>query len=81
MAAVLAHESGPLSPYFVTRIAEGFNYFVASIVAPVASGWSICRGGALTPRKAPPFHGARRKRKFVTIETKLESGHVDFHGI
>jgi hypothetical protein len=31
--------------HFVTRITEGFNYFVTSTVAPVASGWSICRVG------------------------------------
>ena len=30
---------------FVTRITEGFSHFVASIAAPVASGWSICRAG------------------------------------
>ena len=29
----------------VTRLTEGFNYFVTSTVAPVASGWSICRVG------------------------------------
>src|SRR6266702_3726157 len=33
---------------FVTRITEGFSHFVASIAAPVASGWSGCRAG-LTP--------------------------------
>ena len=33
------------SPYFVTRLSEGFNHFVTSIVAPVASGWSGCRAG------------------------------------
>jgi hypothetical protein len=33
---------------FVTRITEGFNRFVTSTIAPVASGWSICRVG-LTP--------------------------------
>jgi hypothetical protein len=32
----------------VTRITEGFNRFVTSTIAPVASGWSICRVG-LTP--------------------------------
>jgi hypothetical protein len=29
----------------VTRITEGFSHFVASIAAPVASGWSGCRVG------------------------------------
>jgi len=49
-----------LSPYFVTRLTEGFNHFVTSIVAPVASGWSICRVGVAPTGKAPPFHGARQ---------------------
>jgi len=31
------------SPYFVTRYTRGFNRFVTSTVAPVASGWSTCR--------------------------------------
>jgi hypothetical protein len=26
-------------------LSEGFSYFVASIAAPVASGWSVCRVG------------------------------------
>src|SRR5207253_9389193 len=30
---------------FVTRYTEGFSYFVASIAAPVASGWSVRRVG------------------------------------
>ncbi len=30
---------------FVTRFTRGFNHFVTSIVAPVASGWSGCRVG------------------------------------
>src|SRR5260370_41120128 len=34
-----------LSPYFVTRLSEGFSHFVSSIAAPVASGWSRCRVG------------------------------------
>jgi len=29
----------------VARLSEGFNHFVTSIVAPVASGWSGCRAG------------------------------------
>jgi hypothetical protein len=29
----------------VTRFTEGFNRFVTSTIAPVASGWSICRVG------------------------------------
>jgi hypothetical protein len=37
-----------LPPYFVARFIEGFNRFVTSTVAPVASGWSISPGGTLT---------------------------------
>jgi hypothetical protein len=40
---------------------EGFSHFVASMTAPVASGWSGCRGPC-TYWKAPPFHGARQYR-------------------
>jgi hypothetical protein len=32
----------------VAHYTEGFNRFVASTVAPVASGWSILPGGAFT---------------------------------
>jgi len=42
---------------------EGFNYFVTSIVAPVASGWSRCRVG-LSPTG---------KRRLLTAH--LGSGH------
>src|SRR5450755_4033449 len=42
---------------------EGFSYFVTSIAAPVASGWSNCRGG-LTPTG---------KRRLSTAHT--HSGH------
>jgi hypothetical protein len=41
---------------------EGFRHFVASMPAPVASGWSESPGGPCTHWKAPPCHGARRKR-------------------
>ena len=34
-----------LTPYFVSRFTRGFNHFVTSTVAPVASGWSGCRVG------------------------------------
>jgi hypothetical protein len=51
-----------LSPYFVTCITEGFNYFATSIVAPVAPGWSICRVGLSPTEVAPPFNGARQKQ-------------------
>jgi hypothetical protein len=51
-----------LSPYVVTRFTRGFNDFVTSIVAPVASGWSSCRVGLAPTGKAPPYHGARQKQ-------------------
>src|SRR5262249_14205473 len=47
---------------FRDSFTEGFNRFVTSTVAPVASGWSISPGGTLTHWKAPPFPGAPRKR-------------------
>jgi hypothetical protein len=47
-----------LPPYFVARLTEGFNHFVTSIVAPVASGWSKLPGGAFTHWKSAAF--ARR---------------------
>ena len=45
---------------YVTCYTEGFSHFVSSMTAPVASGWSGRRVGALTHWKAPPSHGARR---------------------
>jgi len=54
-----------LSPYFVTRFTEGFNRFVTSTIAPVASGWSGCRVGLSPTGKAPPFHGARHEASFA----------------
>ena len=51
-----------LPPYFVTRLPEGFSHFVTSMTAPVASGWSRGRVGLAPTGKAPPLHGARRKR-------------------
>jgi len=53
-----------LSPYFVTRFTEGFNRFVTSTIAPVASGWSGCRVGLSPTGKAPPCHGARHEATF-----------------
>ena len=49
---------------FRDSFTEGFNRFVTSTVAPVASGWSSLPGGTLTHWKAPPFHGAPRKPPF-----------------
>src|SRR6202043_2962746 len=40
-------------------LTEGFSHFVASMTAPVASGWSGCRVGLTPTGKAPPFHGAQ----------------------
>src|SRR5258708_9601618 len=40
-------------------LSEGFSYFVTSIAAPVASGWSVCRVG-LAPTG---------KRRLVTAHT------------
>jgi hypothetical protein len=44
-------------------LSEGFSYFVTSIAAPVASGWSVCRVG-LAPTG---------KRRLVTAHT--QTGH------
>src|SRR5438094_1011636 len=54
-----------LSPYFVTRLSEGFSHFVTSMTAPVASGWSVRRVGLAPTGKAPPYHGARQERSFA----------------
>jgi hypothetical protein len=59
-----------LPPYFVARITEGFNRFVTSAVAPVASGWSISPGGTLTHWESAAF--ARR-----TPEAVVYMDHVD----
>src|SRR5439155_14853002 len=37
------------------------SHFVASMTAPVASGWSVRRVGLAPHWKAPPFHGAHPK--------------------
>jgi hypothetical protein len=49
---------------YVTCYTEGFSYFVTSMTAPVASGWSVSPGGACTHWKAPPCHGAHPKLPF-----------------
>ena len=50
-----------LPPYFAARFTGGFNHFVTSTVAPVASGWSYnCRVGI-----APTG-----KRRLVTAHTQ-----------
>lgn len=48
-------------------VPEGFSYFVTSMTAPVASGWSVRRVD-LAPT-APPYHGAHLKRTFVNRST------------
>src|SRR4030088_3436321 len=50
-----------LSPIRDTLI-EGFSHFVASMTAPIASGWSGCRVGFAPTGKAPPCHGAHPSR-------------------
>src|SRR5271163_4570027 len=46
-------------------LSEGFSYFVTSIAAPVASGWSVCRVG-LAPTG---------KRRLVTAHTRFGHQH------
>src|SRR5882757_7544065 len=64
-------------------LSEGFRHFVASMPAPVASGWSESPGGPRTHWKAPPFHGARRYRPFTRLRkavfpTLLSAGRWQF---
>jgi len=62
---------------FRDSFTEGFNYFVTSIVAPVASGWSNCRVGLSTTGKAPPSHGAPLNRSFREIAEFDRDGLAD----
>src|SRR5208282_5109843 len=51
---------------------EGFSYFVTSIAAPVASGWSNCRVG-LTPtrkRRLSTAHTQRGRRRSVPVSER-----------
>src|SRR6478672_10533158 len=50
---------------FHDPLSEGFRHFVASMPAPVASGWSESPGGPRTHWKAPPCHGAPRNTAFT----------------
>ena len=43
-------------------LTEGFSHLVASMTAPVASGWSGRRVGFTPTGKAPPYHGAHPLR-------------------
>jgi hypothetical protein len=50
-------------------LSEGFSYFVTSIAAPVASGWSVCRVG-LAPtgkRRLITAHTPSRHRTFRRV--------------
>src|SRR5262245_36865853 len=54
---------------------EGFSHFVASMTAPIASGWSESPGGTCTHWKAPPCHGARPQPPFsVTLDAAGSGG-------
>jgi hypothetical protein len=55
---------------FVTRYTEGFSHFVASIAAPVASGWSVRRWDLHW--KAPPFHGTHTGSNAVVCVNKIK---------
>ena len=48
---------------YVTSYTEGFSHFVASMTAPVASGWSCSPCGTCTHWKAPPSHGPNAKSR------------------
>src|SRR6202048_3325703 len=55
-------------------LSEGFRHFVASMPAPVASGWSDSPGGACTHWKAPPCHGAPPSRPLPHGPRSREDG-------
>jgi hypothetical protein len=64
-----------LSPIRDTH-SEGFSYFVTSIAAPAASGWSGCRVG-LTPtgkRRLVTAHTRSRHLPKVTVARSLFEG-------
>jgi len=48
---------------YATRFTGGFNRFVTSTAAPVASGWNNSRVGFPPTGKTPPYHGTRQQRK------------------
>ncbi len=65
---------------FVTPFTRGFNHFVTSIVAPVASGWSGCRVGLaptgkrrLSTAHANCGHSARRNRMRTVLSVSSYS--------
>ena len=47
--------------------------FVASMTAPVASGWSGSPGGPHTHWRVPPFHGAHPKRSLPGFNRNHET--------
>jgi hypothetical protein len=53
----------------VTRFTEGFNRFVTSTIAPVASGWSGCRVELAPTGKSAAF--ARRTPKQDSRQARL----------
>jgi hypothetical protein len=54
---------------------EGFSYFVTSIAAPAASGWSGRRAGLCTHWKAAPCHGAHPRRTLPWQDQLYNRGH------
>ena len=67
-----------LSPIRDTLI-EGFSHFVASMTAPIASGWSGCRVGFAPTGKrrlvtAHTRNGRRARREVVSRERVCECG-------
>ena len=56
---------------FVTRFTRGFNHFVTSIVAPVASGWSGCRVGL-----SPTGKSAALPRRTLKADIQVFRGNV-----
>jgi hypothetical protein len=61
-----------LPPYFVARFTGGFNRFVASTIAPVASGRSSSRVGFTPTGKAPPYHGAHPKETILVLSFRAQ---------
>jgi len=61
---------------FVTRITEGFNRFVTSTIAPVASGWSSCRVGLAPTGKRHLFtaHTHKGHREISTAVVQRIGG-------
>jgi len=56
---------------FVDTHSEGFSYFVTSIAAPAASGWSDWPGGTCTHWKSAALSTAHTPQRDVAVETDL----------